>query len=58
VVDEQGNPVASLIQEATPAGVFDQAALSAARRFRFLPGKIAGRRVVTAVIIPFEFTLR
>lgn len=58
VVDEQGSPVATLVQEATPAGVFDQAALGAARRFRFLPGKIAGRRVMTAVLIPFEFTLR
>lgn len=58
VVDEQGSPVTALVQEAKPAGVFDQAALGAARRFRFLPGKIAGRRVVTAVLIPFEFTLR
>jgi len=58
VVDEQGSPVTTLVQEATPAGVFDQAALGAAKRFRFLPGKIAGRRVMTAVLIPFEFTLR
>ncbi len=58
VVDEQGSPVTVLVQEATPAGVFDQAALGAAKRFRFLPGKIAGRRVMTAVLIPFEFTLR
>jgi protein TonB len=58
VVDEQGSPVNVLVQEAAPAGVFDQAALSAAKRFRFLPGKIAGRRVMTAVLIPFEFTLR
>jgi len=58
VVDEQGSPVTVLIQEATPAGVFEQAALGAAKRFRFLPGKIAGKRVVTAVLIPFEFTLR
>lgn len=58
VVDEQGSPVTALVQEAKPAGVFDQAALGAAKRFRFLPGKIAGRRVVTAVLIPFEFTLR
>ena len=58
VVDEQGSPVTALVQEASPSGVFDQAALSAARRFRFLPGKLAGRRVMTAVLIPFEFTLR
>lgn len=58
VVDEQGSPVTALVQESAPAGVFEQAALSAARRFRFLPGKIAGRRVMTAVLIPFEFTLR
>jgi len=58
VLDEQGSPVTTLVQEATPAGVFDQAALGAAKRFRFLPGKIAGRRVMTAVLIPFEFTLR
>jgi protein TonB len=58
VVDEQGSPVTALVLEANPAGVFEQAALGAARRFRFLPGKIAGRRVMTAVLIPFEFTLR
>lgn len=58
VVDEQGSPVTVLVQESAPTGVFEQAALSAARRFRFLPGKIAGRRVMTAVLIPFEFTLR
>lgn len=58
VVDEQGRPVTALVQETAPAGVFDQAALSAAKRFRFLPGKIAGRRVMTAVLIPFEFRLR
>lgn len=58
VVDEQGSPVTALVQESTPSGVFDQAALGAARRFRFLPGKVAGRRVMTAVLIPFEFSLR
>lgn len=58
VVDEQGSPVTALVQEAAPSGVFEQSALNAARRFRFLPGKIAGRSVMTAVLIPFEFRLR
>lgn len=58
VVDVSGNPQQCVIQSSDPAGVFDKAALSAARETRFLPGKLNGQPVNTIVLIPYEFTLR
>lgn len=58
VVDDQGNPQACSVQEVEPPEVFDEAALRAVRRFRFVPGRVDGRFVATLVLIPFVFTLR
>ncbi len=58
VVDASGNPQQCVIYSSEPAGVFDEAALAAARRTRFLPGKVGGQPVNTIVLIPYKFTLR
>lgn len=58
VVDEQGNPQACSVHKADPPDVFDDAALRAARRFRFVPGRVDGHFVATLVLIPFVFNLR
>lgn len=58
VVDTEGKPQACEIRSAEPAGHFEEAALSAARGMRFIPGKIQGRPVNTVVLIPFNFSLK
>lgn len=58
VVDAQGRPTECTVLASEPAGTFDAAALEAVRRFRFRPGKLAGRAVATVVHIPFAFSLR
>jgi protein TonB len=58
VVDSAGLPQACAIRSADPAGYFEQAALSAARKMRFRPGKIRGVSVNTMVMLPFVFRLR
>ncbi|MFZ5813279.1 MAG: energy transducer TonB [Thermodesulfobacteriota bacterium] len=57
VVDAQGRPTDCAVLASEPAGTFDAAALEAVRRFRFRPGKLAGRAVATVVHIPFAFSL-
>lgn len=58
LIDTQGQPRDCAVQSAEPAGMFEDAAVSAACRHRFLPGRIAGRSVMTVVILPFSFVLR
>ncbi len=58
VVDVSGKPRHCSVYASEPAGVFDEAALAAARRTRFLPGRIKGRPVATLVLIPYIFSLR
>lgn len=58
VVDAAGKPRECTVHEADPPGYFEDAALAAARRTRFIPGKVRGRPVNTAVLIPFIFVLR
>ena len=58
VVDTEGKPQSCKIRSAEPTGHFEEAALSAARGMRFIPGKIQGRSVNTVVLIPFNFSLR
>ncbi len=57
LVTAQGKPAELSVHSATPAGVFDEAALDAARRMRFSPGKYDGRAVDTWVLLPFDFEL-
>ena len=58
VVDTEGKPQSCKIRSAEPAGHFEEAALSAARAMRFIPGKIRGHPVNTVVLIPFNFSLK
>lgn len=58
VVDISGNPVEAQVKNAEPAGYFEEAALAAARKMRFMPGKLKGRPVNTMVLVPFNFSLR
>lgn len=58
VVDASGTPKACRVQSATPPGYFEDAALVAANKMRFIPGKIKGRAVNTLVHVPFAFRLR
>ncbi len=58
IVDVAGLPQDCRIEEAHPAGYFEEAALAAARKTRFIPGQVAGRPVNTVVLVPFVFTLR
>jgi len=57
VVDESGKPQACAVYKAVPAGYFEEAALAAARKTRFIPGKHQGRPVNTLVHISFVFVL-
>lgn len=58
VVDASGTPRQCSVYASDPAGVFDAAALDAARRTRFIPGRINGRPVATIVLLPYRFSLR
>ncbi|MDR1241282.1 MAG: TonB family protein [Deltaproteobacteria bacterium] len=58
VVDTAGLPKACAIRSAEPSGYFEEAALNAAQKMRFIPGKINGAPVNTLVLLPFVFRLR
>lgn len=58
IVDTSGQPKECKIHKADPAGYFEDAALAAARKTRFIPGKVKGRAVNTVVLVPFVFALR
>jgi protein TonB len=58
VVDTGGLPKACAVHSAEPPGYFEKAALNAAQRLRFIPGKLDGRPVNTLVRLPFVFRLR
>lgn len=58
VVDSSGNPRACTVHSADPPGFFEEAALTAAGKTRFIPGKLKGQSVNTVVLLPFSFKLR
>jgi protein TonB len=58
VVDAAGLPKECSIRSAEPLGYFEEAALNAARKMRFIPGKFNGNPVNTVVLLPFAFQLR
>jgi protein TonB len=58
VVDTSGLPKACAVRSAEPSGYFEEAALNAARKMRFIPGKISGTPVNTLVLLPFAFRLK
>lgn len=57
LVTKEGKAQKLSVESATPAGVFDEAALMAAKRWRFKPGKYRGEAVDTWVLLPFIFEL-
>ncbi|MDR2604276.1 MAG: energy transducer TonB [Desulfovibrio sp.] len=58
VVDAVGLPKVCAVRSAEPSGYFEEAALSAVQKMRFIPGKIKGTPVNTLVLLPFVFRLR
>ena len=58
VVDTSGLPQACAVHASNPSGYFEEAALEAVRKTRFIPGKIKGQAVNTVVVLPFVFQLR
>lgn len=57
LVTYEGLPTNLSIHSAIPSGVFDTAALSAAKRWKFRPGQYKGKAVDTWVLLPFNFEL-
>lgn len=57
LVNTEGRAQDLSVYSSTPAGVFDKAALNAARRWRFKPGRYRGEAVDTWVLLPFVFEL-
>ncbi|BDQ35876.1 hypothetical protein SYK_02360 [Pseudodesulfovibrio nedwellii] len=57
LVTAEGVPQNLTIHSSTPAGVFDESALRAAKRWRFKPGRYKGQSVDTWVLLPFVFEL-
>ncbi len=57
LVKKDGKPDHLTIHSSSPIGIFDSAALSAAGRWRFKPGRYAGNDVDTWVLLPFNFEL-
>jgi protein TonB len=58
VVDSAGNPQGCAVHKADPVGYFEEAALAATGKTRFIPGKLHGRPVNTLAHISFVFVLR
>lgn len=58
IVDTEGKAQQCAIHSSEPAEIFDNAALTAARKTRFVPGKVNGQPVNTMVLIPYKFALR
>ncbi|MGY0558938.1 MULTISPECIES: TonB family protein [unclassified Lysobacter] len=54
-VDAQGLPADIQVESAEPAGVFDQAAVDAARNWRFEPKIENGKPVASRIRVPVEF---
>jgi len=57
LVTSEGKPIDLSIEASDPPGMFDDASLEAARRWRFKPGRYEGRDVDTWVLLPFNFSL-
>jgi TonB family protein len=54
-VDAKGNPVAVTVVESEPAGVFDQASIEAARKWKFQPAVENGQPVAGRIRVPVRF---
>ena len=56
-VDASGNPVDVVVESSEPAGVFDQAAIDAASKWKFNPEIEGGKPVASRVRVPVEFDI-
>jgi TonB family protein len=54
-VDAQGDPVDVTVVHAEPAGVFDQVAIDAAKKWKFQPKMEHGRAVASRIRVPIDF---
>jgi len=54
-VDANGKVGNAVVEHAEPAGVFDQAALDAARQWRFTPKVENGHAVPSRIMVPVRF---
>mgnify|MGYP000503876593 CR=1 FL=1 len=57
LIDEDGNVAKAKVVESQPPGVFDEAALAAARSWRFSPARYQGQAVKTWARQPVPFRL-
>ncbi|MBB4131005.1 TonB family protein [Xanthomonas sp. 3075] len=56
-IDPSGVPQRIAVVQSTPAGVFDQAVLDAARRWRLKPAIAHGKPVASSVLVPVRFAM-
>ena len=57
-IDAQGNPTNVVVDKSEPAGVFDQASIDAARKWKFQPAVKDGRPVAGRISVPVQFESR
>ena len=57
-VDAQGNPTNVVVDKSEPAGVFDEASIDAARKWKFQPAVKDGRPVAGRISVPVQFESR
>ncbi|MBI9080515.1 MAG: energy transducer TonB [Pseudodesulfovibrio sp.] len=57
LVTKDGTPTKFSIHSADPTGIFEKTSLAAAKRWRFKPGRYAGKDVDTWVLLPFNFKM-
>lgn len=56
-IDQHGNPTRVVVEKAQPAGVFDQAAVDAAKQWKFEPAMQDGEPVQSRVRVPVDFAI-
>jgi TonB family protein len=54
-IDAQGNPTNVVVDRSEPPGVFDQASIDAARKWKFQPAVKDGRPVAGRISVPVQF---
>jgi len=57
-VDTKGKVTVAKVKESSGHTLLDEAAIEAAKKFKFSPGKKDGEAVSTIMVIPFKFSLK